>query len=207
MPITFEIDKDTNTLIVRPTDLSHREFNAIWEADKTKDKREAHRHLIFVYHLCDMRSDCFEYAEKEKLKECKRNAYDDEAYAFKGNWQALVEAAIAKYEQLNENAPKRALATIDRKIDQFQGVLDETLPLLERKTIFDKDSGKKIEEIEPNIELVLKTADGIEKMQVTREKIEARIAKLPQSSKNRAGAVESLLESGRLGIKPMSNAD
>jgi hypothetical protein len=204
MPIQFDIVD--NALMVRPTDLVHREFNAIWEADKTKDKREAHKHLIFVYTLCDVKSDYFENEYTEKLANCKENAYGDRDHAFDGKWAPLVDAAVAKYEKLNENAAKRALETIDRKIDQFRKLTDDTVPILEKKVEFGPD-GKKCAEIEPNIGQIKDALKAIEEFEVLREKTEARIAKNPQGKKNRAGAAESLLESGRLGPKPIKSED
>lgn len=205
MPFRFEIDKETMTVNVRPTDLIHREFNAIWEADKAKGRRTAQQHFIFLYCFCDVESDYFDSDHAEKLSQCKDNAYGDPDHKWDARWLPLMEAALAKYELLNSTAPRRALNTIDRKIDQFRVVLDSTVPIISKevRTELDKN-GKAVSktEIEPNIELVLKTASGITKLQQERETIEAIIAKRPKDTKNRADKAESLLEQGRLGPKP-----
>lgn len=198
MAIRFDVED--GALLVRPSDLVHREFRALYEADKSKSKEKATQHLLFVYCFCDMESDYFENDDAEKLQNCKDNCYQDPHYEWDAKTRPLIEAAIAKYELLNENAPKRGLASIQKKIDQFRRILDATEPSLEEQVIF--ENGKKVKEIKPNYEAIADVVKAIDSFEVAYEKMEARIAKVPEGRKNRAGASESLLESGRLGPKP-----
>jgi hypothetical protein len=200
MPIRF--DMEDNALFVRPSDLAIREFMDIWEADTSNDKQEAQDHLKFIYHYCDTRSEFFDSEDVEKLANCKANAYGAPDYKHSKKWAKLVEKAMARYEQLNEKAPLRAVATLDKKIDQIRTIIDATLPIIEDRKVYDKE-GNLREEIKSNVKTIIDTSISLDKMAETREKMYERAMTGGNKTKNRAGAETSLLEAGKLGIQPV----
>jgi hypothetical protein len=200
MPIRFDIED--NALLVRPSDLAIKEFMAIWQADTSAGKRIAQQHLMFIYHYCDTRSEFFDKDDEDKMQSCKANAYDSPAYTFDKKWAPLVEAAMKRYEELNETAPLRGVATIDRKIDQIRKIIDLTEPTIDEKEIYNKE-GKVTQLIKPNVDRIIKASIDLDKMAETRTKMYERAMTGGNKTKNRAGAEASLLETGKLGIEPV----
>lgn len=206
MPIKFDIVD--GRVLVRATDLLIREFRAIWDADKTKNKDEASAHLAFLSLYCDLEgafSD-IDYREKEQL--VKGNVYGDSDYKFSSKWLPLINDGLKAFIRYNANAERRLLPVYTKKIDQIRSQLEEIEPVLvDTKILVHNEATGYDDEVEvkANIKDIMDIMTKLDSVIITKEKIEARVMKKPES-KNRGAVETSLLEEGLLGIKPLNNA-
>jgi len=208
MPIKFDIED--GRVLPRAQDLLIREFKAIYDADKTKTKEQAAQHLAFVHLFCDLDGAFSDLDPEEKEKQVKANVYGDSDYQHTQKWIDLIDAANAAYVRYNETSEKRILATYNRLVDQIRKALDniEIRIVDEIQEIPDPEDRGKTKKItlKANAETVIDISKNLDGVFATRAKILDRIQKKPES-KNRGGQEESLLEQGKLGIKPINNVN
>ena len=109
------------------------EFVTIWESDKTKDKKKAHRMLFYVYLMCDLTDECptKDLGQATKDGQCRFMAFQSKNYVIEGKELEMIHEAMEAYVLLNEIPEERMLRTYDDKIDQIRIILDETEPQIE----------------------------------------------------------------------------
>lgn len=112
------------------------EFVDIWEWDKTKDKKKAHKLLFYVYLMCDLNEECptKDLNLSNKDQQCRFLVFKDKGYQFKDDELVLVSKAIEAYILLNEIPEERMLRTYDEKMDQLRELLGDTLPVIRENT-------------------------------------------------------------------------
>ena len=109
------------------------EFVTIWKSDKTKDKKNAHKLLFYVYLMCDLTENCptKDLGQETKDAQCRFMAFGTKDYIFNGREEVMVIDAIDSYVLLNEVPEERMLRTYDAKIDQIRILLDATKPAIQ----------------------------------------------------------------------------
>lgn len=183
MAVKFDI-KDSKLTISAST-LSVGAFLAIWEYDKSKSKEKALSLLKHVFHMNDITSDNpmidIPFTDVERVS--KRDCFKNTEYKLTKEEQALFDDASAWYNTVNQRSPWRSLRVVDKKIDQINDHLD-------KNNITDK-----------NFDDQLKAIERLDKLHLTREKIEELVEKQLKKARTRGGLERSPAEKGLLNIR------
>lgn len=91
-------DLENNTVVVYPEALLIKEFKAVWDSDKSKDKQYAKEDLAFVYFKTDYKSIYRNYDEDIRDSKIIKDIITRE------DWKPSkqVEEAIIKYKELHK---------------------------------------------------------------------------------------------------------
>jgi hypothetical protein len=99
-----------------------KEFKAIWDRDKSKDKEKALSELAYVYYLSDYKSVYAAYSPKDREEQIIQDIIMD------SKWEPdeVIKAACAKYEEL-QNTPtlrflKSQINALESLSDYFNGI-------------------------------------------------------------------------------------
>ena len=100
----FTINDDLS-LKIEPIVLLVPEFRKVWEADKTKSKKDAQKKFLYMYHMCNFKSPYSNKAGTERHDEIVRDYFN------KKTWvpSKYVQAAIEKYKSLATTAEQKML--------------------------------------------------------------------------------------------------
>lgn len=149
-------DYKDNKVVIPPSSLTVPEFSEIWERDKAKNKSTALNELTYVWHMVDYKSP---YATYDQVKKEELIALD----VFKKDYKAdaLVKAAISKYEILQYTPESRLLKAWEKKIDEVANYLTGT-PLTDDNLTQVLKAGVDIEKI---ISSVQKLRELVKKQQ------------------------------------------
>lgn len=109
-----------NKVDIEPRMLLIPEFKAIWERDSSKSKAKAIKEFAYVYFVADYKSEYNIHGIEKELIVCKE-IMEDEKY----KPDALVDAAIAKYEKLQETFSMRYLKSVRDTINSLMKFYDE----------------------------------------------------------------------------------
>lgn len=135
------------------------EFVEIWESDKTKDKKSAHKLLFYIYLMCDLGDECptKDLDQSVKDSQCRFMAYGSKDYEFNNKELKLQIKGLAAYTLLNEVAEERILKTYDAKIDQLRTLLENTTPVIYENT----NESNGVVSFSTNIEIINKALKEI----------------------------------------------
>lgn len=215
--IAFDV-KD-NQLHVRPEDLKCPEIRAVWDADKSPDKKEAQKDLLYVFYLADKdkkRNELLDEDYRELEPMARRSAFGSRDFTIEKGRKARLDAAIQAYKAHNVTADQRLYETVTITIDDIRHMLDsstlkdemESIEIEERERRADCEQASKRFVPQSRAEKQarlnhlasekMKMIDQLEKSCKTRDAIKSRLDTQKENQKNRAGAEESLLESGRV---------
>ena len=183
MAVKFDI-KDSKLTISAST-LSVGAFLAIWEHDKSRGKEKALALLKHVFHMNDITSDNpmidIPLSDLERIS--KRDCSKNSEYKLTEEEEELFEDASAWYQTINQRSPWRSLRVVDKKIDQINDHLN------------DHDINDK------NFDDQLKAIERLDKLHLTREKIEELVEKQLKKARTRGGLERSPAEKGLLNIR------
>ena len=162
-----------------------KEFAEIWNADKSKDKAEAYKHLSIVYFAGDYKSVYSKYSDEEKLQELSRDLLGGKPIP------DIVLAAIEKYKQLNTSRNMAFLLSARNTVDKMKSYLDE---VDFSETVLDAKGNEKDKyDIDKVQKVILNFGKTIE----TLDKLEEKVAKEKSiDSKTRADATPGDFEDG-----------
>lgn len=99
----FQVEK--NGVVFRPEVLAIKEFRAVWERDKTKDKKRAFQEMSFLFFVEDLRSPFKLYLQEEKEIKVIESVFKDE----KWKPDKLIEAARVRYRELTKTRSMQLL--------------------------------------------------------------------------------------------------
>jgi hypothetical protein len=126
----FEVDN--NVVSFAPEALTIKAFKALWDRDKSKNKKRAVEELSFVFFMCDFNSvySTFPNGEKEEL-------IKEDIITIK-DWKQdkKVEEAIEKFKSLQETISMKLLASARLALGKLEEYFEE-VDLLE-----EDDKGK-----------------------------------------------------------------
>lgn len=161
----FTLNSSTKLIIPSPNKLLIKEFKAIWNKDKTKDKHVALEELSFIYYVSDFKSPYVNgYSSGDLYKIVQESFISDK------KWKVTkdIKDAIAKYKELQETKTIKLFKAADRAIDNlinyFDGVKLEDIDEDKRHDIAAK--------IMNNLQKVAPVASAIEE---TRKKVEKEL--------------------------------
>lgn len=161
-----------------PDILGIPEFKAIWVSDKTRNKVEAMKSIMYVFYIADNNSPYANMAISSRYDTVKRDLYDH------AKWKEPkhITAALEKYSTLQETPSTRLYIEVERTKDSMANYL---------KTINDSDTGIN----EDNIDAVLKLIDKVGNVITNSNKVKESIIKESASdSKLRGGAEKGIFE-------------
>lgn len=101
----FSINSE-GKLEVDPNVLMIPQFLEIWEADKTKDKRNAYAVLSGIYFLGDPESPYWDWEDIQKKKEIEETYFKEAGYKIKDK---LIQEALKQYEVFIKMNPSQYL--------------------------------------------------------------------------------------------------
>jgi hypothetical protein len=201
----FSIHDNEPVITAELVNLSH--FKKLWDEDKTKDKSNYKKWLLYIYYMCDYESSFFELNNKEEevlneifpgktnvvinntVKNCMKVYVERNTVAE----QRSLEGAIKSVESINDNL---------QRLQQDSGQLEVLLKAIENKVneSLDQDKvddsikwmNKKLELEEKHLDITKKIADLIPKIDgniqsITnlREKVEEAILKKLEKSNDK----------------------
>ena len=174
----FQIEN--NVVTFSPQALLITPFKDIWDADKSKDKSNASKHLGFIYYMADERSDFMHILDKkERITEIKK--FLDLPKSFKGD-TAVFNKAISYYEKLSETTSTKLLKSTRGIIEKISTFLD-SVDMNER----DIKTGKPIHDISKITASVEKVPKLIKALnEIEKEVIKEKELKAPIGNKTEA---------------------
>ena len=109
-------------LSVSPMALTIKEFNDIWETDKTKTKDNAVKELSFVYFMCWYKSPYKAYDENRRVERIKNDVIRDSKWEIP---QRVVDA-MKKFEELmvSDSPSMSLLKSAQKAISKVQDYFD-----------------------------------------------------------------------------------
>lgn len=176
----FNFDNLTKQLeINEPELLLIKEFSALLNRDKTKNKEKATKELTYIYLAIDWKSPYNQYSELERHNE----AISDSGLTEPEFNDPIFRAACRKYRALQDsNKSIKLLRAAERAADQFIDYFETIVDLNERD-----NNGKPIF----TAEKVMKEMANLHKVHEELVTLEAEVKKeLTEQSNIRAGAVE-----------------
>tara|TARA_R110000803_G_scaffold34283_1_gene74897 strand:+ start:476 stop:1033 length:558 start_codon:yes stop_codon:yes gene_type:complete len=117
----FELDS-SNVVVFSPQALLIAPFKKIWDADKTKDKKNAMRALSYIYYMSDDRSDYMYLLDEEERSDVVKQALQLPA-SWKGNTKDLVRARHY-YEEMSATTSTKLLKSTRLVVQKISSFLD-----------------------------------------------------------------------------------
>jgi len=178
----YEIDVDEKIFIIE-------EFKAIWDYDKTKQKKRAKRIFLYIWVGYDISSenDYRELPMERRLEEAMNIAFGKKV-VFKEVERNLIQAAVKRYIELSSTAEERLLATVQEHIDEQNKIL------MNIKSI--DENGELVPGYSKKLEATLK---NIKELILRKKELEKVIKN--DEGKIRGDKQESYLERGDLSVK------
>jgi hypothetical protein len=115
----FELEN--NVVKISPEVLTIKEFNTIWEKDKSKTKDEAFKAFAFIYHTCDYNSPYADLHIDEKESKVLEEVVQDKKFKITPEIVSCQEI----YRSLIETPLTRLVAASKRKIDDIVTFFNE----------------------------------------------------------------------------------
>ena len=176
----FSYDNGNNRLeINEPEILLIKEFKALSDRDKTKDKSRLWKELTYIYLAIDWKSLYSQYSEQERHQE----ALSDSGITEQEFNDPIFREACRKYKALQDSNKsikmlRAAMNAADQFIDYFTDIVDLTERDVNGKPIF-------------TAEKVMKEVGMLNKVHEELITLENRVKKeLAEKSTLRAGAIE-----------------
>ena len=126
--------EDNFQVVINPEAKLIPEFKKIITNDKDRKKRNAYKHLSYIYFMCDYRSPYTIYPEEERKQRLIKDLHIDETCPITN----LVESGMDKYNQLqrtptitNLKAIKEGLLTSAKVIDALNEQISISLELVD----------------------------------------------------------------------------
>ena len=170
-----------HSVVISPQALGIKEFKALWDRDKKKDKRRAIGELSYVFFICDYKSVYRKYSAGE------RHNLILEDVSLPDTWEVddKVKEAVDKYLELHYTSSMRMLDATEAACEKLRQYF-ETVDL----TAVD-DHGKPIhnaKDLRANIEAIPKIIQAMKKI---REEVEKELS---ESSYIRGGGEIGIFE-------------
>jgi hypothetical protein len=107
-------------VIMNPTILWIPEFKTLWDRDKTKHKADAVKEISYIVFLYSFKSPYLAYSERDRKTKVLHDYFGDQ------KWEPdkQVEAAIKRYNELQETATTRLLNASLRLCDKVTEYFD-----------------------------------------------------------------------------------
>lgn len=176
----FVYDNGNNRLeINEPEILLIKEFKALSDKDKTKNKSQLWKELTYIYLAIDWKSPYNQYSEQERHEE----ALSDSGITEEEFNNPIFREACRKYKNLQDSNKsvkmlKAAMNAVDQFIDYFETIVDLNERDVNGKPVF-------------NAEKVMKEMGQLSKVHDELIALENKVKKeLAEKSTLRAGAIE-----------------
>lgn len=218
----FSIHNNEPIITADLINLSH--FKLLWSEDKTKDKSNYKKWLLYIYYMCDYESSFFELMDKEEqviqeifpdkpdikvtttVKNCMK-VYIERNTVVE---QRSLEGAILSADSINSNLHRLQqdseqleilLKAIENKINDLmsEDKIDDSIKLMTKKLELEEkhlDITKKIADLIP------KLRQNVEAVTELREKVEESILKKLEHSKDK---VENFMIDSLIALKEKNN--
>lgn len=186
---TFRLNRDNYEIEIDEKIFIVEEFKALWDYDKTKQKKRAKRDFLYLWIAYDISSenDYRELPVEKRVEEAMKIAFGKKV-VFGAKERELIMAAKNRYIELSSTAEERLLNTIQGHIDEQNKILTNIRSIGDDGEL-DKNYSKKLEITLKNIrELILRKKELENIIKNTEGKI-------------RGDKQESFLERGDLAIK------
>lgn len=214
----FSIHNNEPIINADLVNLSH--FKILWSEDKTKDKSEYKKWLLYIYYMCDYESSFFELENKEEevIKEVFPNRKEVKITDTVKNCmkvyiqrntvveQRSLEGAIKSSDNINDNLHRlqqdseqlqTLVKAIENKVEDCltNDQIDEAIKMMNKKLELQErhlDITKKIADIIP------KLTQNIQSVTDLRQKVEEGILKKLEHSKDK---VENFMIDSLIALK------
>lgn len=110
------IELTNNSLSILPEALVIREFKALWDRDKSKNKDRAMKDLAYVYHSTDFQSIYRNYHPDTRTTKMKLDIYGDREYPIDDK----IENAREKYRELQTTLSMELLSDAEFGLDKLR---------------------------------------------------------------------------------------
>jgi hypothetical protein len=196
-------DLSGGKLIIKHQDLMLPDFRILYKKDKSRTKEDV-LNLFLYMHITSQIDSKAPYANSDPAKIkmlAKKLIYKDVDYKFTGNKllkdEALVDEIINLYTETCITPARALVNSYNKKIYEFQKVIDETKPKIAEDKVYSKTNPDELIKttFTTNAEIITKIMEKQEVIMVARDKI-AAIAD-NESAKNgrvRASQKKSFLE-------------
>jgi hypothetical protein len=184
--------EDNFNIIINPEAKLIPEFKKIITNDKDRKKRNAHRHLSYIYFMCDYRSPYSIYPEEERKQRLSKDLQlnNDDAIS------KLIKSGMDKYNQLqrtptitNLKAIKEGLLTSAKVINALREQIENSLDEVHN------DDGKDVGIIMKDVTKLLQVSEQIPKAIDTINSLEEKVKKeQANESKIRGGGTKGMFE-------------
>lgn len=102
---------------MNPTTLWIPEFKALWDRDKSKDKKQATSEISYIVFMHSFVSPYMGYAEKEREKKVRQDCFGKQKDSWKPD--AEVKAAVKKFLALQDTPTLRLLKAAKAGVDKI----------------------------------------------------------------------------------------
>jgi hypothetical protein len=180
------------TILVKPTDLLLASFMEAYAQDKSENKEEANKLFCYI-HLrsqVDPEAPFFRAQFNEIDAISRQQVYKDPEYNWSDSIYTELQARqmVTEYMESLSTPADRALLSYDKKIDQFNILLDETDPILTENEVKGKTT------FVSNTPLLSKMMMDMEKLMDARDNLVLKMKKQAEKGRVRGDATPSLLE-------------
>jgi len=118
----FTLNSSTKLIIPDPNKMQIAAFKALWDKDKTNDKKYALENLSYIYYICDFKSP---YVNAYPSGELEKRVQKE--FITKKGWKEdkYIKAAISKYKELQETKTLKLFQAAERAVDNLIKYFDE----------------------------------------------------------------------------------
>ncbi len=169
------------------------EFVNIWKADKSTEKKKAHKMFYFIFLLCDLTelNPIKDTPAFKKEEEALYRAYGKRDHKFTSAELKLIEPAVKCYIRYNQMPEERILVAFDTKAEDLRSTLENTVPETEENvadgiTNFVSNSSiitKGLQELESVKRIRISVISSIKKDAMT-QKVRGQVSLSPLSKGN-----------------------
>lgn len=152
-----------NRVEIDPKMLWVPEFKAIWSRDKSKDKRRANREFAYIYFVADYKSEYNVYGIEKQIAVSRDIMGKDEYVP-----DEIVQAAIEKYEKMQETASMRYLKSVYATVNSLIKFYDELRFKSESSNAMQYDPNPAIKGMK-EVELILEKVEKWERKVLSEE--------------------------------------
>ena len=184
--------EDNFNIIINPEAKLIPEFKKIITSDKDRKKRNAHRHLSYIYFMCDYRSPYSIYPEEERKQRLLKDLHFNEDSPITD----YVRAGMDKYNELqrtptitNLKAIKEGLLTSAKVINALREQIENSLDVVDGDD--DRDVGSIMKDVTKLLQVSEQIPKAIDTINALEEKVKKEQA---NESKIRGGGTKGMFE-------------
>lgn len=184
--------EDNFQVVINPEAKLIPEFKKIITNDKDRKKRNAYKHLSYIYFMCDYRSPYSIYPEKERTKRLLKDLHIDD----KSSISQFILDGMDKYNELqrtpaitNLKAIKEGLLTSAKVIDALNEQISISLELVDGDE--DRDVGSIMKDVTKLLQVSSEIPKAIDTINSLEEKVKKEQANEAQI---RGGGTKGMFE-------------